>query len=196
MGGWGSGGWNIKYSETTDSVRRLDVHELRRLGYFKQGAHRKITWSMNGIVQLELAFHFDQGRLSVSDATAVGSIYPDDYSQQVDFVRRARTIGGDAMLFKCPICETARWHLYLPRFRLMCRDCAALTYKSRRERDNMKFWRQWEQISAKLGGVRFDECYGMAKPKGMHHATFERLRTQLLRLERVIERELHQSFRR
>lgn len=60
----------------------------------------------------------------------------------------------------------------------------------------MKLWREWDKISARLGGVRFDECYGMAKPSGMHHTTFERLRLKLFRLERVIERELHQSIRR
>lgn len=60
MGGCGSGGWNLKYDLTTDEVRRLNVHELRRLGYFRPGATRKITWSMNGLVQLELAFRFDR----------------------------------------------------------------------------------------------------------------------------------------
>ena len=103
---------------------------------------------------------------------------------------------GGANLFQCPRCGTARWHLYIPRFRLICRDCAGLTYKSRREPNGMKLWREWDKISARLGGVRFDECYGMAKPKGMHSTTFESLRLRLFRIERVIERELHHSFRR
>lgn len=196
MGGCGSGGWNLKYDLTTDDVRRLDVHELRRLGYFLQGAERKITRSMNGLVQLELGFRFDRGRLFVSDATAVGSPNPDEYAQDLGFVMRSRAIGGDANLFQCPQCGAARWHLYIPRFRLICRNCAGLTYKSGREPHNMKLWREWEKISARLGGVRFDECYGMAKPKGTHTKTFERLRLRLFRTERVIERELHQSFRR
>ena len=143
-------------------MRRLDVHELRRLGYFRQGAKRKITWSMNGLVQLELAFRFDRGRLFVSDATAVGSPYHDEYTQDLGFVTRSRAIGGDANLFQCQRCGTARWHLYIPRFRLICRDCAGLTYKSRREPNGMKLWR--EGIRLAPGWVACDLTSAMAWP--------------------------------
>jgi len=82
MGGQGSGGWNLKYEYTTDDMCRLDVNWLRKNGFFDWPFQRQITWSTNGMVQLDLKVRYEKGFLHLRDATASGSRDSDHYRQQ------------------------------------------------------------------------------------------------------------------
>lgn len=196
MGGQGSGGWNLKHQYTTDDMCRLDLNWLRTKGYFDWPFERKVTWSMNGIVQLDLKVRYEKGILHLRDATASGSPDSDRYRQQIEVITRTPAVGGQTKLFKCPCCYKARVHLYLHDPFFICRECAGLTYKSKRERNPVRAFRRWDKLSKKLGGIKMDQWCCAQKPKGMHQKTFERLKQEIHEVESYIEREAWRSFRR
>ena len=195
MGGQGSGGWNLKYQYTTGEKCRLDVNSLRKEGYFDWPFPRQITWSTNGIVQLDLSVRYQTGTLYLRDATASGCHDADRYRQQIELITRAQAVGGQTKLFQCPCCYKARAHLYLHDPFFICRECAGLTYKSRRERNPRRAFRKWDKLSKRLGGIGMDEWYWAQKPKGMHKKTFERLKQEVSQLESYLEREVIKSIR-
>lgn len=196
MGGQGSGGWNLKYEYTTADTYRLDIHQLRKRGFTEWPFQQQITWTTNGMVQLDLKIRYTNGILYLSDATASRKPDSDCYKQQIEVITRAPTVGGQTKLFKCPCCHKARVHLYLNDPFFMCRECARLTYKSRRERDPVRAFRKWNKLSKKLGGIGLDEWYCAKRPKGMHKSTFERLQAEISQIESYLNREMRKSLRR
>lgn len=196
MGGQGSGGWNLKYEYTTGDMCRLDVNRLRKQGCFERPSQSQLTWSMNGIVQLDLKARFEKGILHLRDATASGSPDSDNYRQPIEVITRTPAVGGQTKLFKCPCCYKARAHLYLHDPFFICRECAGLTYQSRRERNPLRAFRRWDKLSEKLGGIGMDQWYCAKRPKGMHQTTFERLKQEIHEVESYIDREAWRSFRR
>ena len=104
MGGQGSGGWNLKYEHTTGDMCRLDINRLRKQGCFEWPFRSQITWSMNGIVQLDLKVRNEKGILHLRDATASGSTDSDIYRQRIEVIIRTPEVGGQTKLFKCPCC--------------------------------------------------------------------------------------------
>ena len=196
MGGQGSGGWNLKYEHTTDDVLRLDLTSLRRKGCFDWPFHCRLTWSINGIVQLDLSALYKERALHLCDATAGKNPDADPYRQRIDFVTRTPTVGGLTMLFKCPCCYKARAHLYLHDPFFICRECAGVTYKSRRESNPIRAFRKWEKLSKKLGSIKMDQWYFAPRPKGMHQKTFDRLKQEISQVEAYIEQETWKSLRR
>lgn len=147
MGGQGSGGWNLKYEWTIDDLSRLNINRLREQGCFEWPFRSRITWSTNGIVQLDLKVRYEKGILHLRDATARGCPHHDRYRQQIEVITRTPAVGGQTKLFKCPCCHKARAHLYLYAPFFICRECAGLTYKSRRERNPPRAFRRWEKLS-------------------------------------------------
>ena len=145
------------------------------------------SWSSRGIVHLELSIERHGNVLSINDATCTEDSHRDEYHQKIELLARTTCKGGSYSLFKCPCCYKARRQLSLSGFFFMCRECAKLTYKSRRERSDARLFRRWQKLSAKLEGVQFGEYLAMRKPKGMHAKTFTHLRTQSEELEHQIE---------
>lgn len=195
MGGQGSGGWNRKYDGTTDDTYRLDIAMLSRNGIFKEGRPLTVTWSTSGMIHLSLSVSHQNGRLLVGDATAKGSAYRDPLSQFLPLSDKASATGRRRALFKCRDCGARSQHLYLHRNRFICRQCAGLTYKSRRERGAMRAIRRWDKVSARLGGVGWSEL-GLEKPKNMHWHTFDGLRQELWAEEHIVEAALMASLPR
>ena len=187
MGGQGSGGWNRKYDSTTDDAIKLDIADLKKAGLCASPSTRKLTWSANGMLKLDLKVRREGSTISINDATYRGDLRFDDYRQKIELLERTTKKGGSFHLFKCPYCYKARRHLYLSEFFFICRTCAKLTYKSRRENCDLRLFRAWEKVSKKLGGIKFDEHWTMRKPKGMHAETFQELKQKISRLEHQIE---------
>lgn len=190
MGGVGSGGWNKKYAGTIDETLRIDAVWLHRQGILKARKPRTVTWSSNGLALLELSFTRSDNTLAVKDATAEGSHYPDGLAQGIVLNEQPRNVGGHATLFICPSCGAARQHLYLPQNRFICRDCAGLTYKVRREREIDRAFRRWDKASVKLGRVSWEGWCGLKRPKGMHKRTYDALSEQLRMEETTVNRSM------
>ena len=190
MGGQGSGGWNRKYIGTTEEAIKLAISDLKNAGLLIGPRAGKLTWATNGIVQLDLNLQRDGNTLSINDATCDHNRHMDDYSQKIELLERSTNKGGSYLLFRCPCCYKPRRHLYLSRFFFICRCCAKLTYKSKREHEDARLFRQWDKISAKLGGLEFDRANPITKPKGMHGSTFEQLVQKLSKVENAIDCKL------
>lgn len=190
LGGYGSGGWNRKYAGTTEDHIRLDIAFLKKNGYLRRTNQNRLTWERNGLSLLDLWIKFDGQHLNIRDATATDSPFPDALSQSLAVVQSPRHVGGSRMLFDCPRCPSKRQHLYLIRSRFICRDCAGLTYKVRRERKIARTFRRWEKDSARLGGVCWEGWYGRDRPKGMHTRTYDALCERLRVEETIVNRSM------
>lgn len=196
MGGQGSGGWNLKYEYTTSDLFRLDVNQLREQGYFDWPFQRQMTWSTNGIVQLDLKVRYERGMLHLRDATTLREPEADPFAQEIELASRTSAVGGETALFKCPRCHSVRAHLYLYHTVFICRECAGLTYRSRRERKSTRAFRKWTKLSKMLGGIKMDEWYSAPRPKGMHNRTFERLKIEISEIENDIHLEFGEPLKR
>ena len=70
--------------------------------------------------------------------------------------------------FVCPVRGERVAGLFLRAGRFACRQCQRIAYASQSEDALGRGWRLQSKLESKLGA-------GWARPKGMHHATRERL---------------------
>lgn len=91
--------------------------------------------------------------------------------QRVVIDRTVCGYGGTRPWFSCPSCGRRAAVLYL-RGSFRCRSCAQVAYLSQSEDVIARSWRRQRRADAKLG----EDC---TKPKGMHCATFDRLRATI-----------------
>jgi hypothetical protein len=96
--------------------------------------------------------------------------------QTIPLVRVSNTYGGCRIFFSCPRCSSRRRILYFLHGLFLCRGCQDLPYRSQSEDLIGRLWRAQLKIEQKLGD-RYK------KPKGMHQATFQRLRSKIYTLE-------------
>lgn len=122
-------------------------------------------------------------RISVVDMMATAQAidlsftsYGKPVQQTIPLVRVSNTYGGHRIFFSCPKCSSRRRILYLLGGLFLCRSCQNLPYRSQSEDLIGRLWRAQLKIEHKLGD-RYK------KPKGMHQATFERLRSKIYTLE-------------
>lgn len=76
--------------------------------------------------------------------------------------------GGSRPWFHCPRCDARVAKLYLRGGRFKCRQCHGLRYTSQSEDELDRCWRKQSKLEAKLGP-------NWSRPKGMHHATRDKL---------------------
>ncbi len=84
--------------------------------------------------------------------------------------------GGYRTYLTCPRCSSRRREVYFLDGLFLCRVCHELPYTSQSEDGIDRSWRAERKLELKLGS-RYQ------RPKGMHQATFRRLRDKLFSLE-------------
>lgn len=84
--------------------------------------------------------------------------------------------GGYRTYLTCPRCSSRRREVYFLDGLFLCRVCHELPYSSQSEGVIDRAWRAERKLEHKLGS-RY------RRPKGMHQATFRRLRDKLTALE-------------
>lgn len=150
----------------------LDIRRLHRYGLLKPGTE--------GSVPLKSA---DGRRI----ATASFLIAPSKLQVQLENVRCSvptelcieRTpcpFGGTRPWLRCRICNSRRSILYGldENGSFSCRKCMGLVYSSQDETKLQRLWRKQDRLEAKLIGK-----YRVARPKGMHRCTYNRILTKL-----------------
>ena len=103
--------------------------------------------------------------------------------QRVAIVATTQRLGGVRWWFSCPGCERRRAVLYRPSQseRYACRICAGADYETRKVSRHRRAELRALKIRTRL---EIDPNDGtVAKPAGMHQATFKRLVAQLRRFE-------------
>ena len=90
-------------------------------------------------------------------------------TQQVAIQRTSCNYGGERLWFSCTACAKRVALLYLREDSgFVCRKCGNVVYASQSEDEIGCAWRQQRRAEAKLGP-------NWQRPKGMHHATCEKL---------------------
>jgi len=87
-------------------------------------------------------------------------------------------LGGRRPWFRCGLCGGRAAILYAPDAQFACRRCHGLAYESQQESPFFRNISRARKIRMRLGGGE-DLCQPFPKkPRGMHRATYERLRAQ------------------
>ena len=176
MGGIGSGHHGGR-PVTTDR-RRLDVRLLQRLGLLVPGSviGAKPRGSQQELPPLQLRVESDDITLTFRRRNDKG-----DHWTKECHIRLERTpcnYGGSRVWFLCPSgCGRRVALLYFGEHgQLACRHCGDLRYRSQRETRRDRTFRHANKLRKQLGwppGVAHGHG---GKPKGMHWATYRRLR--------------------
>lgn len=171
--GAGRPGWHRK----TSAMYRVDVRHLAHDGLLR--AVRAFGWEWKDDdgkpvasirIQVELGgvrFQYHQGEHEVDDLARV--------------VTTACTYGGVRHWFSCPCCGRRCAILYMGK-RVACRKCYRLQYPSQSDDVTGNLWRKKRKIAARIGSDGTDWAWTQ-KPKGMHQATFQRIRGELSDLD-------------
>jgi hypothetical protein len=190
MGGMGSGGWNGSGRATVEEVATLSMSTLRARGALKPGAHTVWTWSRNGQPFASISVHggCDSLRLSYSLSTEGGPQRRID--DRVSLERRPCRFGGARAFFLCPRCGRSVLNLHLRAGRFTCRECARLTYASRRERERDRHLRAANKLRERLGGEAGALNLIAERPKRMWRRTYARIVAEIERRECFATEEL------
>ena len=178
MGGIGSGRHLQFGADTTDNYRSIDIRWLRREGLLESGISRRITWARGGEVTGSINILSEPGHviLNYSQRVRGGEWQPRRYPVYLDTT--PCNMGGDRHWFLCPARGCGRRVAILYSGDIFaCRHCLQLAYPSQREKPGDRAARKADRIREKLdweGGI-LNGPEPWNKPKGMHHATFERL---------------------
>ncbi|NQY60776.1 hypothetical protein [Cognatishimia sp.] len=179
MGGSGSGRhWQFG-ADTTDDYRSIDIRWLKREGLLESGVSRSITWSRGGEVTGSINVRSEPGRviLDYRQRDRGGEWQPERYPVYLDTT--PCHMGGERHWFLCPARGCGRRVAILYGGAIFaCRHCYRLAYPSQREKPGDRAARKADRIRDKLGweGGVLNGPEPWNKPKGMHQATFDRLR--------------------
>ncbi len=166
-GGYRTGaGRPATHSKTTVHLR-LDVRDLARRGLLSAGTSFAWSWWRSG----ELAGRVD---VCIMGGCAVHLDYrradrPEHVELALDYT--ACNFGSDRPWFTCPRCTRRVAVVYLASV-VGCRQCLRLRYPSQSADALGRSWQRSKRIAAKL---RIESGHYPRRPKGMRHATFDRL---------------------
>ena len=131
---------------------------------------------------------FEQGNQMIGQAFIVdvpeygvvidSLIIDDDMSSEgrqdyITTTNATTTFDNNRRLFNCPQCGAKKWSLYF-KHGWSCAECLRLVYRSQLVDKEVKLWEEREALRAQL-------CRG--RPKGMHNATYMKLRQRLFELD-------------
>ena len=148
-----------------EHCKRIDVRRWHREGVLRAG--RSGTWQWSNAVTGErtstIGYRADDGFVNLDY-----SIDGKPCGQRIALDTSGCTYGGTRPWFVCPVRGERVALLFLRAGRFACRHCQRITYASQSDDALGRTWRRQAMIEAKLGP-------NWTRPKGMHHATRERL---------------------
>ena len=173
--GAGRPGWHGK----VEHCRSIDIRRFQREDMLKPGSW---AWQWRDSESQEV----------VASIGIIGSVnhMTLDYSangvairEHINITRTACKLGGNRAWFQRPRCQSRVAKLHLRGGRFACRPCQRLAYSSQSEDICGRSWRKQSKLEARLGP-------NWRKPKGMHHATRERLMERIWQCEEIRENAL------
>jgi hypothetical protein len=179
MGGNGSGSWYRWNSKaTTESRRGIDIRYLKDHGLLSPGSAGNLSWTRNGTQAGFINFRVEKNRLVLSYRCQCRDSEWEDVEEVVNFDRTPCHFGGYRKWFLCPGCGRRVVAIYAAGKYFLCKHCYNLTYVTQRESITDRLTRKERKIRMRLGGSgNLLEPFPW-KPKGMHWATYERLRSK------------------
>jgi hypothetical protein len=159
----------------------IDINDLRRSGIFSADKTYSRSWLRNGdpLGGVQVASAADGVLLLAKVPGLDNSEKSEKIAQGIQLTWMPCRLGGRRPWFVCPVTSCARRcaKLYLGRGFFACRECHGLAYASQREPVRLRGLHKARKIRASLGGgANVFEAFP-ERPKGMHQATYRRLRT-------------------
>ena len=175
---WGAG--RPAHKGKAEACMRLDVRLWARRGMLAPGYSGTWSWSNSHTGERTGSIGF---RISGAMAILSYALNGSTRSQTVPIVTTPCNFGSSRPWFACPLCHERVAILYLRRGGFYCRTCAKVGYYSQSEDACGRAWRKQQKAEAKLDP-------NWQRPKGMHHATRERLLETIWECEEVRDRAI------
>ena len=194
MGGFGSGRPARRNRGTVENCLALDVNRLNRAGCLESGWAGTWQWMRDGKQIAAISLRAEEGRVHLSYSIRVREGEWQDVEEPVRLMWQPCRFGGRRPYFVCPgvvngvPCRRPVVKLYGAGRDFLCRHCSGLSYASQSEDRFDRAHRRANKIRMRLGGEprsTFKAMLPPGRPKGMHHATYERLMNQMLEAEDV-----------
>jgi hypothetical protein len=188
MGGFGSGRPSSGRN-TVEESRSLDVLKLHRAGCLKPGWSGIWQWTQGGERVAWIGLRAEERRLVLTYRHRRGGGEWEDVEEPVRIVWQPCRFGGQRPYFVCPgvvngvACCRRVIKLYGAGTYFVCRHCYRLAYMSQSEGPLDRLLRRANKIRMRLGGAPGMASRFPDRPKGMHRATYERLRREVFEAE-------------
>ena len=187
--------WNKK--PTTDGFWQFKIGILKKYGLFDGALRRngEWSWSRNGEVCSRIGYELN----TLDEYSAWMRVHytntrtkePYDYKIRLSFTQP--NYGGKRWWLHCPVerCGRRVGVLYMGNV-FGCRHCYNIAYSTQNESPPFRLLSRAQKIHKQLGG---DGCVDdwIAKPKGMHHKTYEK---KLAEMQQIYEISLSSFFGR
>lgn len=185
MGGYGSGRYPLwgRRKRANESMRRIDVRQLKKAGRLIPGLAFGWHWSRGGepsgniLIEMAPSAARPLSMQLVYQTCSDGGLWQ-PVNERVWIDWDACRFGGWRAWLRCPECDR-RVALLYGGTRFLCRHCQKVTYASRNEDAIDRASRRGERAMAKLGSKEsFCGAY-VTKPKWMRWSTYDRLRARI-----------------
>lgn len=192
MGGRGSGRQTTYGSKNvTEGSTPLDIRKLARSGLLVPGKSFGWKWTVCGreTSSITIRVAVQAVRLCYQKRSTGESI-----DQWVHLQSTPCQFGGVRQWFTCPSCSMRVAVLYEPGKYFACRSCCGLGYESQKEDVGDRSGRQADKIRKRLGWAAGILNGDGGKPKGLHWATFQRLKAEHDRLAQISFHDIGRKF--
>ena len=177
MGGYGSGkrGWKGK----TDASRTLNVSLLAKEGCLQPGFRGGWQWMREGEVVASIVMWMEPGSLVLEYSIRHQGQDWQKVKQPVPILWVPCHFGGQRAYFRCPgvvngrACGQRVVKLYGAGRYFLCRHCYNLSYPTQSMQRPDRLLHRANKRRVALGG-HAGTAYGVDRPKGMWHKTFDR----------------------
>ncbi len=158
------GDWRVA---TTDDTLHLDIRFLNHQGVLAEpGVTHQLHWLVNEQRVLSASLCLEREQLVVNYRGG-RQVIPLDHSPC--------HYGGQRRWMRCPSCWGRLAVLYLGQAGFLCRHCYSLPYASQLETATARMVRKARKLRRTLRASLSLLEPIVAKPKGMHRVTFQRL---------------------
>ena len=183
MGGRRSGhqfSYNGK-PETNDSMP-LDIRKITRKGLLVPGNSFSWQWLVcqQEVASINIQVDFESMVLSYQMKSTDEVV-----EQRVQTQTSPCHFGGQRHWFTCPRCSKRVAVLYAPSRYVECRQCGGLAYATQKEGVGDRAMTKADKLRKRLGWPAGIANPNTGKPKGMHWATYNRLKSNHDELKHV-----------
>lgn len=175
MGGWGSGGYQVRHKGATTDMRQLDVRDLARKGRLYSGMSTVMSWNRGSEPYDSMSLRAEGDTLIAEYSRQVDGGEWQPRQETLDIQRTPCHLGGSRPWFHCPVCWRRCAILYFTQHGFLCRTCAELNYPSTRQTPRDRALLRVQAIRRRLGWpIAWFQPDG-AKPEGMRWREYYRL---------------------